>query len=146
MPRGKLQALFDSILVSPVLTAHPTEVRRKSVLDRENEVAQLLAERDRMFFTPAEAGAADTAMSRAVLTLWQTSLLRRGRPTVIDEVAMDSTGMEPSNASVYYTARRGTRHRGDVTLSLVVVCRCLLPLSPRRSAAAPGTTRARPRR
>jgi phosphoenolpyruvate carboxylase len=87
VPRGKLQALFDSILVSPVLTAHPTEVRRKSVLDRENEVAQLLAERDRMFFTPAEAGAADTAMSRAVLTLWQTSLLRRGRPTVIDEVA-----------------------------------------------------------
>src|SRR6476619_4847433 len=47
VPRGKLQALFDSILVSPVLTAHPTEVRRKSVLDRENEVAQLLAERDR---------------------------------------------------------------------------------------------------
>ena len=87
MPRGKLQALFDTILVSPVLTAHPTEVRRKSVLDREIEVAQLLAERDRMFFTPAEAGAADTAMSRAVLTLWQTSLLRRGRPTVVDEVA-----------------------------------------------------------
>ena len=43
VPRGKLQALFDSILVSPVLTAHPTEVRRKSVLDRENEVAHLLA-------------------------------------------------------------------------------------------------------
>ena len=87
VPRGKLQALFDSILVSPVLTAHPTEVRRKSVLDRENEVAHLLAERDRTFLTPAEAGAADTAMSRAILTLWQTSLLRRGRPTVIDEVA-----------------------------------------------------------
>src|SRR3982075_69077 len=85
--RAKLHGLFNSILVSPVLTAHPTEVRRKSVLDREMEVAQLLAERDRKFLTPAEAGAADTAMSRAVLTLWQTSLLRRGRPTVIDEVA-----------------------------------------------------------
>ena len=87
VPRAKLQALFDSILVSPVLTAHPTEVRRKSVLDRENEVANLLAERDRSSLTPAEAGAANTAMSRAILTLWQTSLLRRGQPTVIDEVA-----------------------------------------------------------
>ena len=36
VPRATLQALFDTILVSPVLTAHPTEVRRKSVLDREN--------------------------------------------------------------------------------------------------------------
>ena len=57
VPRATLQALFDTILVSPVLTAHPTEVRRKSVLDREMEVAQLLAERDRMPLTPAEAAA-----------------------------------------------------------------------------------------
>ena len=85
--RATLQALFEAILVSPVLTAHPTEVRRKSVLDREIEVAHLLAERDRMLFTAAESVAADKAMSRAILTLWQTSLLRRGRPTVVDEVA-----------------------------------------------------------
>src|ERR1700704_190775 len=45
VPRATLQALFDTILVSPVLTAHPTEVRRKSVLDREIEVSQLLAGR-----------------------------------------------------------------------------------------------------
>jgi len=36
---------------------------------------------------PHEAAAADEAMNRAILTLWQTSLLRHGRPTVIDEVA-----------------------------------------------------------
>lgn len=48
---------------------------------------------------------------------------------VIDEVAMDSTGMEPSSASAYYTARRGTRHRGYVKLSVVIVCGCLLPLA-----------------
>ena len=50
-------------------------------------MAHLLAERDRTFLTPAEAGAADDRHARAILTLWQTSLLRRGRPTVIDEVA-----------------------------------------------------------
>ena len=87
VPRATLQALFDAILVSPVLTAHPTEVRRKSVLDREEEVAHLLVERDRMPLTAAEAATADTALSRAILTLWQTSLLRRGKPTVVDEVS-----------------------------------------------------------
>ncbi len=87
VPRATLQALFDTILVSPVLTAHPTEVRRKSVLDREIEVSQLLAGRDRVSLTPAEAAATDDALARAILILWQTSLLRRGRPTVVDEVA-----------------------------------------------------------
>jgi phosphoenolpyruvate carboxylase len=85
--RTTLQVLFDSILVSPVLTAHPTEVRRKSVLDRETEIAQILSDRDRMLLTANEAAAADLAMSRAILILWQTSLLRLGKPTVVDEVA-----------------------------------------------------------
>ena len=85
--RAELQSLFASILVCPVLTAHPTEVRCKSVLDREMEVAALLADRDRMQMTPTEMRANEEAMARAVLTLWQTSLLRRDRPTVIDEIA-----------------------------------------------------------
>ena len=87
VPRAKLQAVFNSILVSPVLTAHPTEVRRKSVLDREMEVARLLAERDGKHATPDESAAVTEEMSRAILTLWQTSPLRHSRPTVIDEVA-----------------------------------------------------------
>jgi len=85
--RAKLQAVFNSILVSPVLTAHPTEVRRKSVLDREMEVAKLLDELEDNQLTPDETAAAFEAMSRAILTLWQTSPLRHSRPTVIDEVA-----------------------------------------------------------
>jgi phosphoenolpyruvate carboxylase len=85
--RAQLQTLFNNILVSPVLTAHPTEVRRKSVLDREMEVAQLLAERDRTEFTPEELAESDERLLRTVLILWQTSLLRRDRPMVVDEVA-----------------------------------------------------------
>ncbi|MGP0088374.1 MAG: phosphoenolpyruvate carboxylase [Xanthobacteraceae bacterium] len=85
--RSRMQNFFNSVLVSPVLTAHPTEVRRKSVLDREMELAQLLAERDRQQMTPEEVAASDEALNRAVLTLWQTSMLRRDRPSVIDEVA-----------------------------------------------------------
>jgi phosphoenolpyruvate carboxylase len=79
--------LLDKIVVCPVLTAHPTEVRRKSTIDREMEVAQLLRERDRFAFTPDEAKAQEEALKRAILTLWQTSILRRTRLKVLDEVA-----------------------------------------------------------
>jgi len=43
----RLAAFFTGAMVTPVLIAHPTEVRRRSTIDREMEVADLLAERDR---------------------------------------------------------------------------------------------------
>jgi len=81
-----LVAFFDGALVSPVLTAHPTEVQRKSILNCETVIARLLDERDRMQLTPEEAAASDEALRRAVLTLWQTRMLRTAKLSVIDEV------------------------------------------------------------
>ena len=81
-----LRKFFSTALVSPVLTAHPTEVRRKSTMDREMEGAMLLDRRERMQLTPDEREANDEALRRAVLTLWQTNLLRRTKLTVLDEV------------------------------------------------------------
>jgi len=71
---------------------------------------------------------ADRAVTPALLDRVLGRLIERVRP-VVEEVAMDATGMEPSNASVSYTARRGTRHQGYVKLSVVIVCGCLLPLA-----------------
>ena len=85
--RAQLQGFFAHALCSPVLTAHPTEVRRKSSIDREMEIARLLDERDRVQFTPEELAANRKALRRAVLTLWQTRLVRGTRLRVIDEVA-----------------------------------------------------------
>jgi len=85
--RSKLQDFFTNAIVCPVLTAHPTEVRRKSTIDREMEVAQLLAERDRLRLTPDETAANEEALRSAVLTLWQTSMLRGSRLKVVDEIA-----------------------------------------------------------
>jgi phosphoenolpyruvate carboxylase len=82
-----LRKFLASALVSPVLTAHPTEVRRKSTIDREMEIAAVLDRREREQLTPEEAAASDEQLRRAVLTLWQTNLLRRTRLTVLDEVA-----------------------------------------------------------
>src|SRR5262245_48732785 len=82
-----LRSFFKTALVSPVLTAHPTEVRRKSTMDREMEVAGLLDRRERVALTSDEAAASDEQLRREVLTLWQTNLLRRTKLTVLDEVA-----------------------------------------------------------
>ena len=82
-----LRRFFKDALVSPVLTAHPTEVRRKSTMDREMEIAALLDRRERVQMTPDEIVAADEQLRREVLTLWQTNLLRRTKLTVLDEVA-----------------------------------------------------------
>src|SRR6516225_7939276 len=87
LSRASLHTFFESALCSPVLTAHPTEIRRQSSIEREMEVAQLLDERDRVQFTPEELRANREAMRRAVLTLWQTSIVRGKRLRILDEVA-----------------------------------------------------------
>ena len=85
--RDRIKAFFAHALCVPVLTAHPTEIRRKSSIDREMEIARLLDARDRIEFTPDELEANRRSLRRAVLTLWQTSIVRGTRLRVLDEVA-----------------------------------------------------------
>ncbi len=81
-----LRAFFASAQVRPVLTAHPTEVQRKSILHIQMEIARLLDERDRQTSTPRETALRDEHLQRQVLLLWQTRMLRPQRPAVADEV------------------------------------------------------------
>ena len=75
----EVSEFFRNALISPVLTAHPTEVQRKSILDCQLEIARLLTERDRMQLTPEEMAQNEEALRRVVLTLWQTRILRELR-------------------------------------------------------------------
>jgi phosphoenolpyruvate carboxylase len=50
--KDALQAFLNSALISPVLTAHPTEVHRKSILDCQLIISRLLSERYRVDMTP----------------------------------------------------------------------------------------------
>ncbi len=84
--RETLRSFFATASVCPVLTAHPTEVRRNSTIGREMEIARLLAEGDRILSTPEEEAEREEALRAAVLILWQTSILRRNRLKVIDEI------------------------------------------------------------
>ena len=82
-----VEAWFRGVIVSPVLTAHPTEVKRKSVMEFEREVFLLLQQHQGI---PAEASAARGAIEARihllVLTLWQTALLRLSKLSVSDEI------------------------------------------------------------
>ncbi|RJG05649.1 phosphoenolpyruvate carboxylase [Noviherbaspirillum cavernae] len=80
-----VRGFFKEALISPVLTAHPTEVQRKSILDAEREIAQLLAERDRQL-TPKELAQNTELLHACVATLWQTRMLRYSKLTVADEI------------------------------------------------------------
>ena len=105
-PRSISDMLATSY-VSPVLTAHPTEVQRKSILDAERDIANLLTERDAIkarasavnaakdALSPKELAANELQMRARVMQLWQTRLLRFTKLTVADEI---------ENALSYYEA------------------------------------------
>ena len=79
-------ALLEHALVAPVLTAHPTEVRRKSMIDHRNRIAELLKLRDAGLATTPDGDHVDEAITRQIALLWQTRVLRRERLYVTDEV------------------------------------------------------------
>jgi len=81
-----LRQFFDEACVSPVFTAHPTEVQRKSILNCQMPIARLIDERDRVQLTPDEQRENTQAIERGILTLWQTRLLRQSKLSVMDEV------------------------------------------------------------
>ena len=81
-----LQTFLDSALISPVLTAHPTEVQRKSILDCQLIISRLLSERDRADMTPDDLDDNEETLHRFVLILWQTRMLRTAKLTVRDEI------------------------------------------------------------
>lgn len=93
--------------VSPVLTAHPTEVQRQIILQAEHDIARLLVERDDILaraqlfnsakdaLTPRELAANEALLRARVAQLWMTRLLRYSKLTVADEI---------ENALSYYEA------------------------------------------
>lgn len=81
-----LAAVGQEIQVTPVITAHPTEVRRKTILEVLEEVADLLERRSRVADDPVECGEVEEQLSVCVLLLWQTALLRLSKLRVRDEI------------------------------------------------------------
>ncbi len=100
--RGSFEETFDDLLnqdidtdqlyeavcnqqVELVLTAHPTEVVRRTLQQKHNRVAALLRRRDRPDLTPREDQQTTEALRRQIVSEWDTDELRGQRPTPEDE-------------------------------------------------------------
>ena len=89
-----IAAVLQRAYISPVLTAHPTEVQRKSILDAERAIAEFIGERDDLA-SERERSENEELIRARITQLWQTRMLRTAKLTVADEI---------ENALSYYHA------------------------------------------
>ncbi|HSI57883.1 MAG TPA: phosphoenolpyruvate carboxylase, partial [Ideonella sp.] len=89
-----IAATLEKAYIAPVLTAHPTEVQRKSILDAERAVAELVGQRDELR-TERDRQDNEELIRARVTQLWQTRMVRYTKLTVADEI---------ENAISYYHA------------------------------------------
>src|SRR5208282_4643355 len=81
-------AALREVIVTPVFTAHPTEVARQTVLLKRRRIAEQLMRLDRLPLTEAEALRCEQAIHAEITSLWQTDEVRQTKPTVDDEIRM----------------------------------------------------------
>ena len=91
---------MERLHVTPVFTAHPTEVARRSVLYKRRRLGQLLEELDRIPLPDGELERLQSAVAAEITALWQTDEVRARRPLVSDEVKM---GLDYYHASIFAT-------------------------------------------
>jgi phosphoenolpyruvate carboxylase len=85
---GSVAEALTGALVSPVITAHPTETRRRTVFDAQHRITQLMRLHARGVTETDDGVNIDTELRRQVLTLWQTALVRLSRLQISDEIAV----------------------------------------------------------
>lgn len=78
--------VLGDALVSPVITAHPTETRRRTVFDVQARITELMRRRARYGAEEAEGAEIDRDIRRQILTLWRTALIRLARLRISDEI------------------------------------------------------------
>ena len=83
---ASLNAALQEASVSAVLTAHPTEVQRQSVLDGHRAVRKFLQQLSSSDITPEEEAEVEAKLQRVIHTLWQTTEIRPFKMTVADEI------------------------------------------------------------
>jgi phosphoenolpyruvate carboxylase len=82
------RALLQRICVSPVFTAHPTEVARRSVMFKRRRISDLLEQLDRIPVPEPQLETLERDLTAEITALWQTDDVRSARPTVRDEIRM----------------------------------------------------------
>ncbi|HUF98493.1 MAG TPA: phosphoenolpyruvate carboxylase [Ilumatobacter sp.] len=86
VPNDVVARELAELYVSPVITAHPTEVRRQTVLDHVDAIAKVLSQRSRAAASPTEVAELDESLRLEILMLWQTAEVRLSKLRVRDEI------------------------------------------------------------
>lgn len=88
----EVAAVLRNAQVAPVLTAHPTETRRRTVFDAQKQITALMKERHLLLSaaentrTQAKLDDIEKSLRRRITILWQTALIRVARPRIEDEI------------------------------------------------------------
>jgi phosphoenolpyruvate carboxylase len=88
------------IEVTPVFTAHPTEVARRTVLVKRRNISRLLEELDRLPLSNSDAEELEKQIGAEITALWQTDEVRLAKPSVTDEIRM---GLDPYRMTLFDT-------------------------------------------
>jgi len=117
LDKAEIDATLSSMLASPVFTAHPTEMRRASIVERETEIATLLQAYEKAA-NPGEKKQVEDDLYRAVALLWNTRLNRPERITVRDEInnliAAVKRSVLPALVTLYTEWGRDIPHEGPL--------------------------------
>jgi phosphoenolpyruvate carboxylase len=81
-----LQRVVDRLEIMPVMTAHPTEAARRTLLEKHRRIADLLADFDDENLAPRRRDELQARLAAEVESVWQTDEVRHTQPTVLDEV------------------------------------------------------------
>jgi phosphoenolpyruvate carboxylase len=96
-------AAIREVKVTPVFTAHPTEVARQTVLLKRRRIAEQLERLDRLPLTLGEAMRCEQIIHAEIVSLWQSDEVRQSKPTVSDEIRM---GLRYFRLSLFETLPR----------------------------------------
>ncbi|MDQ0462336.1 phosphoenolpyruvate carboxylase [Caulobacter ginsengisoli] len=104
LSKARIRKSVEALSVTPVLTAHPTEVRRRALVERETEITRLMALR-RHALEPELDRRSREALFREAALLWRTRLHRPEKITVKDEIrnalSIVRTSILPALNSLY---------------------------------------------
>src|SRR5271155_2688712 len=93
-------AALQRIEVTPVFTAHPTEVARRTVLGKRRNIARSLEDLDRLPLSTSDAEELERQILAQITALWQTDEVRLSKPSVTDEIRM---GLDPYPMTIFDT-------------------------------------------
>jgi len=113
-----LEAL-RKVKVQPVFTAHPTEVARRTVLQKRRRIARHLESIDQLPLPEADALALESAILTEITALWETDEVRVQKPLVTDEIRM---GLDHYPMSIFETLPRIYAEIGDALENVYGLC------------------------